>query len=145
MRIPVWIVLLVAVAGALSGQSGKGTSASIRSAALPADIDQNSLNRLPVVKREQMDETGKRVYDHVAGGTGKIASPTGPASIELYSPAAAEPLRLLNEYLRKPGNLLASAERSTLGSRSQTIRLVAVALPPFAGSGVRMRRFPENS
>ena len=106
MRIPVWIVLLVAVAGALSGQSEKGTSASIRSGALPADIDQNSLNRLPVVKREQMDETGKRVYDHVAGGTGKTASPTGPASIELYSPGAAEPLRLLNEYLRKPGNLL---------------------------------------
>ena len=86
MRIPVWIVLLVAVAGALSGQSEKGTSASIRSGALPADIDQNSLNRLPVVKREQMDETGKRVYDHVAGGTGKTASPTGPASIGLYSP-----------------------------------------------------------
>ena len=53
-----------------------------------------------------MDEKGKQVYDHVAGGAGKIASPTGPASIELYSPGAAEPLRTLNEYLRRQGNLL---------------------------------------
>jgi len=106
MRIPIWMALLIALAAAASGQSGKGTSAPARSAALPADIQPNSLNRLPVVKREQLDENGKQVYDHVAGGAGKIASPTGPASIELYSPGAAEPLRTLNEYLRRPGNLL---------------------------------------
>ena len=105
MRILTWIALLIAVAGAASGQSGKGTS-GVRSAALPTDINSDSLNRLPVVKREQMDEKGKQVYDHVAGGAGKTASPTGPASIELYSPGAAEPLRTLNEYLRRPGNLL---------------------------------------
>ena len=56
MRIMVWIVLLIAGARALSGQSGRGISASTRSAALPADVDPNSLNRLPVVKREEMDE-----------------------------------------------------------------------------------------
>jgi 4-carboxymuconolactone decarboxylase len=106
MRIVIWIALLIAVVAAASGQSGKQTSAPARSAALPADINPDSLNRLPVVKREQMDENGKQVYDHVAGGAGKIASPTGPASIELYSPGAAEPLRRLNEYLRRPGNLL---------------------------------------
>ena len=109
MRILTWIALLIALAAAASGQSGKGTSAPARSAALPADINSDSLNRLPVVKREQMDEKGKQVYDHVAGGAGKIASPTGPASIELYSPGAAEPLRTLNEYLRRPGNLLGNS------------------------------------
>ena len=91
MRILIWITLLIAVVAAASGQSGKQTSAPARSATLPADIYPDSLNRLPVVKREQMDENGKQVYDHVAGGAGKIASPTGPASIELYSPGAAEP------------------------------------------------------
>ncbi len=106
MRILIWIALLIAVVAATSGQSGKGTSAPARSATLPADVYPDSLNRLPVVKREQMDENGKQVYDHVAGGAGKIASPTGPASIELYSPGAAEPLRRLNEYLRRQGNLL---------------------------------------
>jgi 4-carboxymuconolactone decarboxylase len=109
MRILTWIALLIALAAAASGQSGKGTSAPARSAALPADINSDSLNRLPVVKREPMDEKGKQVYDHVAGGAGKIASPTGPASIELYSPGAAEPLRTLNEYLRRPGNLLGNS------------------------------------
>ena len=109
MRILIWIALLIAVVAAASGQSGKQTSAPARSATLPADINPDSLNRLPVVKREQMDENGKQVYDHVAGGAGKIASPTGPASIELYSPGAAEPLRRLNDYLRRPGNLLGNA------------------------------------
>ena len=106
MRILIWIAPLIAMVAATSGQSGKETSAPTRSATLPADIYPDSLNRLPVVKREQMDEDGKQVYDHVAGGAGKIASPTGPASIELYSPGAAEPLRRLNEYLRRPENLL---------------------------------------
>ena len=107
MRIRIWIALLIVAVG--SGQSGKRTSAPSGSAALPADIHPDSLNRLPVVKREQMDEKGKQVYDHVAGGAGKIASPTGPASIELYSPGAAEPLRTLNEYLRRQGNLLGNS------------------------------------
>jgi 4-carboxymuconolactone decarboxylase len=106
MRILTWITLLIAVAAAASGQSGERRSAPLRSAALPAEINPESLNRLPVVKREQLDDGGKQVYDHVAGGAGKIASPTGPAAIELYSPGVAEPLRTLNEYLRRPGNLL---------------------------------------
>jgi 4-carboxymuconolactone decarboxylase len=109
MRILIWTTLLIAAAGAASGQSGRGTSAQAGSAALPADINPDSLNRLPVVKREQLDDHGKQVYDHVAGGAGKTASPTGPASIELYSPGAAEPLRTLNEYLRRPGNLLGNS------------------------------------
>jgi 4-carboxymuconolactone decarboxylase len=106
MRLLTWIALLIAAVAAASGQSGKGTSAPASSATLPADIHPDSLNRLPVVKRDQMDEEGKKVYDHIAGGAGKIASPTGPASVGLYSPGAAEPLRSLNEYLRRKGNLL---------------------------------------
>jgi len=106
MRILIWIVLLIALVATASAQSGAGAAAPSRSAALPADIHPESLNRLPVVKREQMDEDGKKVYDHVAGGAGKIASPTGPASIGLYSPGVAEPLRTLNEYLRRKGNIL---------------------------------------
>jgi 4-carboxymuconolactone decarboxylase len=108
MRTLTWMTLLIAAATAASGQSGKGASGA-RTAALPADINPDSLNRLPVVKREQLDDHGKQVYDHVAGGAGKTASPTGPASIELYSPGAAEPLRTLNEYLRRPGNLLGNS------------------------------------
>jgi len=106
MRILIWIGLLVGVVAMASAQSKTAAPAAARSAALPADIQPVSLNRLPVVKREQLDEEGKKVYDHIAGGTGKTASPTGPASVALYSAGAAEPLRSLNEYLRRKGNLL---------------------------------------
>jgi 4-carboxymuconolactone decarboxylase len=89
------LILLVAAVATASAQS-----------ALPADINPVTFNRLPVVKRDQMDDKGKQVYDHIAGGAGKTTAPTGPASVELYSPGAAEPLRALNEYLRRPGNIL---------------------------------------
>jgi len=94
MRIQIWISILIAAAAVSSGQS------------LPADINKDSLSRFPVVKRDQMDEKGKKAYDLVAGGAGKTASPTGPASIGLYSPGAEEPLRMLNEYLRRQNNIL---------------------------------------
>jgi 4-carboxymuconolactone decarboxylase len=93
MRIQIWISILITAAAVSNGQS------------LPADINKDSLSRFPVVKRDQMDEKGKKAYDLVAGGTGKVASPTGPASIGLYSPGVAEPLRMLNDYLRKEGLL----------------------------------------
>ena len=109
MRILIWIGLLIAVVATSNGQSGKGAQAPARSATLPSDIQPDSLNRLPVVKREQMDENGKKAYDLNAGGPGKIAQPTGPGAIALYSPGASEPLRKLNNYLRRDGNILGNA------------------------------------
>jgi len=105
MRMMIWLVLLIAVVATASAQSGAGAPAPARSAALSADIQPESLNRLPVVKRGQMDEEGKRVYDLSAGGAGKTVQPTGPGAIALYSPGAAEPLRKLNNYLRRKGNI----------------------------------------
>jgi 4-carboxymuconolactone decarboxylase len=104
MRISIWIAIVIAAVSTASGQSGKGTPAV--SAALPADVYPDSLNRLPVIKREQLDENARQMYDRVAGGPGKVVSPTGPVAIHLYSPGAAEPLRQLNEYLRRPENPL---------------------------------------
>src|SRR6266704_2363649 len=109
MRILIWIGLLIAVVATLSGESGKGTQAPARSATLPAGVQPDSLNRLPVVKREQMDENGKKAYDLNAGGPGKVAQPTGPGAISLYSPGASEPLRKLNNYLRRDGNIQGKA------------------------------------
>ncbi len=97
MRLLLGMGLLIAVMGTSRGQK------------LPTDIYPDSLNRLPVVKREQMDENGKKVYDLNAGGAGKVAQPTGPGAIALYSPGAAEPLRRLNNYLRRDGNILGNA------------------------------------
>jgi 4-carboxymuconolactone decarboxylase len=70
-------------------------------AATPADIDPQSGFRLPLPKREDLDEAGKQVYDNAVdpkGGT--IAGLRGPAGIQLYSSAYAEHARPLNHYLR---------------------------------------------
>jgi len=106
MRKLILIGSLIAIVATLNGLSGKSTQAPARSAALPSDIQPVSFNRLPVVKREDMDENGKKVYDLNAGGPGKVAQPTGPGSIALYSPEASEPLRRLNNYLRRDKNIL---------------------------------------
>ena len=50
-----------------------------------------------------------RLSPGASGGTGKIAQPTGPGAISLYSPGASEPLRRLNNYLRRDGNTLGNA------------------------------------
>jgi 4-carboxymuconolactone decarboxylase len=99
MRKTIWVGLLIATVATLSGQSGK----------VPSDIQPGSLNRLPVIKREQMDENGRKAYDLNAGGPGKVVQPTGPGAIALYSPGASEPLRNLNNYLRRDGNIVGNA------------------------------------
>jgi 4-carboxymuconolactone decarboxylase len=82
------------------------TIVAIGQGKLPPDVDPKSYNRLPVIKREQLDAAGKKAYDLTAGGAGKVASPTGPSAISLYSPGVAEPMRMLNSYLRRENNLL---------------------------------------
>ena len=84
---------LAAIAGAQTGD------------VLPKDIDPQSYSRLPVMKRDNLDEDGKRIYDHLAGGPGKTVTPTGPAAISLYSPQVAESIQMLNQYLRFHGVL----------------------------------------
>lgn len=98
-------VLLAASFGAIAcGQSG-GAPAPATSSMLPKDIDPQSFSRLPLIKRDDLDEDGKRIYDELAGGPGKTVAPTGPASISLYSPKAAEAIQRLNQYLRFHGVL----------------------------------------
>ena len=58
-----------------------------------------------MVKRDDLDEDGKRIYDVLAGGEGKTVTPTGPAAISLYSPKVAESIQMLNQYLRFHGVL----------------------------------------
>ena len=88
MRSHVLTFVLAAVAVvAPSGQSG-----------LPADIDSQSLSRLPPVQRDQLNDDGKRIWDLIAGGRPMPA--TGPAPVTMHSPKLAEPIQNLNQYLR---------------------------------------------
>lgn len=66
----------------------------------PRDIDPRSFSRLPPVERAALNEEGQRVYD-VIRMTEPTIPLTGPAPVSMYSPAAAEPIHRLNQYLRK--------------------------------------------
>jgi 4-carboxymuconolactone decarboxylase len=104
MRVLVWMLVAMSCAVTAGAQTGGGT-APAAARVLPKDVDPESLSRLPVVKRDGLDEDGKRIYDMLAGGEGKTVGPTGPVAISLYSPKAAEPIQMLNQYLRFHGLL----------------------------------------
>jgi 4-carboxymuconolactone decarboxylase len=67
---------------------------------IPPDIDPQSGFRLPLPKRDDLDETGKRAYDHAAAPGKSIVGLRGPAGICLYSPKTAEVRTKFNNYLR---------------------------------------------
>lgn len=70
----------------------------------PADIDPNSGFRLPLLKREDLDEGGQRRYDRAVNG-GNIAGLQGPTGIMLYSPRASEAQGALTRYLRQESGI----------------------------------------
>jgi 4-carboxymuconolactone decarboxylase len=100
LGIGVWGLGTLVVVQAQTASIQAGTAG-----ALPKDVDPQSLSRLPVVKREDLDADGKRIYDMLAGGEGKTVTPTGPAAISLVSPKVAEAIQMLNQYLRFHGVL----------------------------------------
>jgi 4-carboxymuconolactone decarboxylase len=70
----------------------------------PDDIDANSGFRLPLLKREDLDEGGQRRYDRAVGGH-NIAGLQGPTGIMLYSPKASEAQGMLTRYLRQESGI----------------------------------------
>ena len=72
---------------------------------IPSDIDPQSGFRLPLPKREDLDEAGKKHYDRATRPGATIAGLQGPAGIQLYSPKTAEHAHALNRYLRLRGRL----------------------------------------
>jgi len=81
---------------ASAGADRKSLQAS--GGALPKDIYADTGNRFPVIKREQLDDAGKKLYDVRTDGF-------GPGGIRLYSPPVAESMTGINEYLRRKSGL----------------------------------------
>src|SRR2546425_12511431 len=72
-----------------------------RPATPPADVHPESLSRLPLRQRKDMDEQGQRFYDAVVGpGSRTLVGLRGPSGIWLHSPALGERVRAVNQYLR---------------------------------------------
>lgn len=68
---------------------------------LPDDVYPESLSRLPLRRREDMDEQGQRFYDLVADPQSRtLVGLRGPGGIWLHSPVLGERVRTANQYLR---------------------------------------------
>src|SRR5437773_6326204 len=86
--VPAWTVLVAAAAiphGVMSAQTDGRRNAE---AALPRDVDPDSRNRLPAVRRDDLDERGKKAYDAAVGGSGLPSAPRGAAAIRLHGSGA---------------------------------------------------------
>ncbi len=66
---------------------------------MPSDIDPKSGMRLPLPRREDLDEVGKKGYDRGTTPGATIMGLQGPAGIQLYTKAAPH-VQALNRYLR---------------------------------------------
>lgn len=92
------VVTIVAVlwsAGSATAQNG--------AAALPPDIHPESLSRLPLLSRDDLDDEGKAAYDDIVGD--RPAPRTGPVPTSLYSARIARNWDDLNGFLRYNGSL----------------------------------------
>ena len=68
--------------------------------ALPRDIHPETGNRFPALKREALNDAGKKLYD----ARGAVDA-YGPGPIRLYSPPVAQPMTDVNDYLRRKAGL----------------------------------------
>lgn len=67
---------------------------------MPSDIDPQSGCRLPLLKREDLDEAGKRAYDRASTPGKTIVGLRGPSGLHLYSTATVDAHNVMNQHLR---------------------------------------------
>jgi hypothetical protein len=67
--------------GPLPQQRASGGSAETT---LPSDVYPDSRNRLPAIKRDDLDERGKKAYDEAVSGARSPRVPQGAAAIRLH-------------------------------------------------------------
>jgi 4-carboxymuconolactone decarboxylase len=95
------VALSLAWGGKVAAQSQAPTVTGTAAAALPKDVYPDSRSRLPLPKKEDMDDYGKRVFDKLLDPSRpSLAGLQGPTGIRLWSPHIAEPMGDANAYLR---------------------------------------------
>ncbi|HEY1363622.1 MAG TPA: hypothetical protein VGF60_15375 [Xanthobacteraceae bacterium] len=67
---------------------------------MQSDIDPQSGFRLPLPKREELDEAARAAYDHATTPGASIAGLQGPAGVQLFAPKIAPHMSAINRYLR---------------------------------------------
>ncbi len=67
---------------------------------LPKDIYPDSRDRLPLVKREELDAEAQKLYDNATKGVRSSAGLRGPSGLRLHNPRLAVLMEPLAEYVR---------------------------------------------
>jgi 4-carboxymuconolactone decarboxylase len=80
--------------------SATNFDSSRAAAAFPKDIYPETGNRFRAIKREELDDAGKKIYD-----TRGVTDAFGPAAIRLYSPPVADAMSGVNEFLRRKSGI----------------------------------------
>src|SRR2546429_8420446 len=96
------LIVSAVFAGCVAGVQQREEASKVPTmTTLPKDIYPESRSRLPLPKREALDEQGKRVYDSVLDPKRPtLAGFQGPGGIWLHSPRGGEPIREFNPILR---------------------------------------------
>ncbi len=82
------------------GSAGAGAAAQAIGD-MPKDVNPDSGFRLPLLKKEDLDDYGKKVYEQMFGPGGRtLVGARGPSGIRLYSPKVAELEYSVSQYLR---------------------------------------------
>lgn len=67
---------------------------------LPADVYPESRNRLALVRRVDLDDEGKTIFDGAANDSRSLVGLQGPGGIRLHNPTLTKLSQPLNRYLR---------------------------------------------
>jgi 4-carboxymuconolactone decarboxylase len=100
MAVFAWVFLTPGAAFAEeSPKTAKGAAKAVQ--ALPKDVYPESGFRLPLPKREDFDDEGRKIFDKRVGtGARSLRGLRGPSGIRLYSPKLADYSNSLSQYLR---------------------------------------------
>jgi hypothetical protein len=88
------VLLLLLIVGTASAQTPN----------YPKGIDPETGNRFPAVKRADLDDYGKKVFDENAA-PGRTTLAGGPVALRMLVPPIAEHLHFANQYLRNQAGL----------------------------------------
>jgi len=94
------VLLLVAGALAPAPRPVLAQTPPRQETSMPSDIDPQSGFRLPLPKREDLDEATRKTYDEAVKPGASLAGLQGPSGVRLYSPGSTAHLGALNRYLR---------------------------------------------
>ena len=96
----VWIAYTPSPVAAQGASGARDKVAEEYAASLPKDVYPDSGSRFPLIKREDLKEEDRKIYDMVVGETRSRVGLRGPSGIRLYSPRLTEYTRRGTTYLR---------------------------------------------